>query len=80
VSIRNGRRDANSQLKALLKDKAISTDEERSAQDKIQKLTDSFIAQVDEHLAHKEKDLQMVSCKSFQKRLENFYLLLFREI
>lgn len=57
VSIRNMRRDANDKLKALLKQKTISEDEERKAQDKIQKITDKFIAKAEEISAIKEKDL-----------------------
>lgn len=57
VSIRNIRRDANNEIKALLKDKAISEDDERRATDEIQKLTDSYIMDVDKTLAAKEKDL-----------------------
>lgn len=57
VSIRNIRRDANTSFKDLLKDKDISEDDERRAQDEIQKLTDRFIAEVDASLAAKEKDL-----------------------
>ncbi|QLB12741.1 ribosome recycling factor [Bisgaardia hudsonensis] len=57
VSVRNVRRDANDQIKALLKDKEISEDEERKAQDEIQKITDVFIKKVDEVFADKEKEL-----------------------
>ncbi|MBC8948178.1 MULTISPECIES: ribosome recycling factor [Xenorhabdus] len=57
VSIRNIRRDANDKVKALLKDKEISEDEERRSQDEIQKLTDSFIKKIDEALANKETEL-----------------------
>lgn len=57
VSIRNARRDALAQIKALLKDKAISEDEERKTQDEVQKITDKFVADVDAALAVKEKDL-----------------------
>ena len=57
VSVRNVRRDANDKLKALLKDKAISEDEERRAQDDVQKLTDNFIKKVDVALAEKEAEL-----------------------
>lgn len=60
VAIRNIRRDANNQLKALLKDKDISEDEERRAQDAIQAVTDKFISQVDELLASKETDLMEI--------------------
>ncbi len=57
VAVRNIRRDANSDLKTLLKDKNISEDEERRAQDNVQKLTDKHIKQVDGALAEKEKEL-----------------------
>lgn len=57
VAVRNIRRDANSDLKTLLKDKNISEDEERRAQDNVQKLTDEHIKQVDGALAEKEKEL-----------------------
>ncbi|HGJ5873957.1 MULTISPECIES: ribosome recycling factor [Arsenophonus] len=57
VSVRNARRDANDKIKALLKDKEISEDDERRAQDEIQKLTDNFIKKVDEALEQKEKEL-----------------------
>ena len=60
VAVRNVRRDANSALKDLLKDKAISEDEERRSQDEIQKLTDRFIAEVDKILQAKEVDLMAV--------------------
>lgn len=60
VSIRNIRRDANGNCKNLLKDKEISEDEERGAQDAVQKLTDKFIADIDKLLADKEKDLMKV--------------------
>lgn len=60
VSIRNIRRNANEQVKKLLKDKLISEDDERQGQDQIQKLTDKFIAEVDSVLANKEKDLMQV--------------------
>lgn len=60
VAIRNIRRDANNQLKALLKDKEISEDEERRAQDDIQKVTDKFTAEVDKVLTAKEEDLMHI--------------------
>ncbi|WP_117233490.1 ribosome recycling factor [Vibrio maerlii] len=60
VAIRNIRRDANGDLKALLKDKEISEDEDRKAQDEIQKLTDAAVKKVDEVLATKEKELMEV--------------------
>ncbi|UXY14315.1 ribosome recycling factor [Chitiniphilus purpureus] len=60
VAVRNVRRDANDQLKRLLKDKEISEDDERRGQDEVQKLTDKFIAEVDKLLADKEKELMTV--------------------
>lgn len=60
VSVRSARRDANATIKDLLKDKEISEDEERKAQDAIQKLTDKFVKTVDDLLAEKEKDLMQV--------------------
>ena len=60
VAVRNVRRDAIHVLKELLKEKEISEDHERRAQDDIQKLTDKFIADVDKVLAAKEADLMAV--------------------
>ncbi|RVU86015.1 ribosome recycling factor [Leucothrix sargassi] len=60
VAIRNIRRDANSTLKTLQKDKDISEDDERRGQDQIQKVTDQYIKTVDEVLALKEKDLMAI--------------------
>ncbi|MCU5771579.1 ribosome recycling factor [Erwiniaceae bacterium BAC15a-03b] len=57
VSVRNVRRDANDKVKALLKDKEISEDEERRSQDEIQKMTDVFIKKIDVTLAEKEAEL-----------------------
>jgi ribosome recycling factor len=57
VAIRNIRRDANSDFKSLLKDKEISEDEARGAEDSVQKLTDKYVAMVDVVLQEKEKDL-----------------------
>lgn len=57
VAIRNIRRDANSDFKSLLKDKEISEDEARGAEDAIQKLTDKYIAEVDKLVEAKEQDL-----------------------
>ena len=57
IAVRNVRRDANDKVKALLKDKEISEDDERRSQDDIQKLTDSYIKKVDESLAQKEAEL-----------------------
>lgn len=60
VAVRNVRRDANNELKNLIKDKAITEDEERRAQDDVQKLTDKYIAEIDKALAAKEADLMAV--------------------
>jgi ribosome recycling factor len=60
VAVRNLRRDANHHLKELLKQKEVSEDDERRAQDEIQKLTDKFIAEIDKLLAAKETDLMAV--------------------
>jgi ribosome recycling factor len=60
VAIRNIRRDANNSLKELLKEKEISEDDERRAQDEIQKLTDAKVAEVDKVLEVKEADLMEV--------------------
>jgi ribosome recycling factor len=60
VAVRNVRRDVLSDVKALLKDKAISEDEERRAQDDIQKITDKYVAEVDKALAVKEADLMAI--------------------
>ncbi|SMN10803.1 Ribosome recycling factor [uncultured Candidatus Thioglobus sp.] len=57
VAVRNIRRDANSDFKELLKDKDISEDEARKAEDDIQKITDISIKSIDEKLSEKEKSL-----------------------
>ncbi|NTX81788.1 ribosome recycling factor [Serratia proteamaculans] len=57
VAVRNVRRDANDKVKALLKDKEISEDEDRRSQDDVQKLTDAYIKLLDAALAEKEKEL-----------------------
>ncbi|MDT8428654.1 MAG: ribosome recycling factor [Pseudomonadales bacterium] len=57
VAIRNIRRDANAHIKELLKDKAISEDEQRRGEERIQKLTDKFIAGVESSFTSKEADL-----------------------
>ncbi len=60
VSIRNVRRDANNSIKALLKDKTITEDEERRSQDAVQKVTDKYIAEVDKLVLEKEADLLQI--------------------
>ena len=57
VAVRNVRRDANDKIKALLKDKEISENEQHKAEEEIQKITDIYIKKVDEVLADKEKEL-----------------------
>ena len=60
VSVRNARRDANAQLKDLIKSKDISEDEERKAQDDVQKLTDKYVSEVEKLLQVKETDLMEI--------------------
>ena len=60
IAIRNIRRDANNDFKDLVKDKEISTDDEHRAQERIQKLTDERIGEVDQVLATKEAELMEI--------------------
>jgi len=60
VSIRNARRDANSDLKELTKEKEITEDDQKRGEDQVQKLTDSYIADVEKMLQDKEADLMEV--------------------
>ena len=60
VALRNLRRDANAHLKDLLKNKACSEDDERRAQDDVQKLTDKHVAEVDKQFAQKEVELMAI--------------------
>ncbi len=60
ISIRNIRRDSNGSLKDLVKEKEISEDDDRRGQDQVQKLTDKYVALVEERLAAKEKDLMEI--------------------
>jgi len=60
VAVRNLRRDAIAHLKEALKKHGLSEDDERRAQDDIQKLTDKFVAEVDKALVEKEKDLMAI--------------------
>jgi ribosome recycling factor len=60
IAVRNIRRDANETLKKLLKEKACSEDEERRAQDEIQKLTDKFVLEIDKMVVDKEKEVLTV--------------------
>jgi ribosome recycling factor len=60
VAVRNVRRDANEGLKKLVKDKSISEDDERRAQEDVQKLTDRYVAEIDKMVAEKEKEILTV--------------------
>lgn len=60
VTVRNERRDANNALKDLLKKKEVAEDDEKHAQDQVQKLTDKYIAEIDKILSAKEADLMSV--------------------
>jgi len=60
VAVRNLRRDANTHLKELLKKKEVAEDEERRAQDDVQKLTDRYVAEIDKLVAEKEKEILTV--------------------
>src|SRR5438552_3162227 len=60
IAVRNIRRDANEHLKKLLKDKACSEDDERHAEQDVQKLTDRYIAEIDKILHAKEADLMAI--------------------
>ena len=57
VAVRNIRRDANAAIKDALKEKLISEDDARQGEEKIQKLTDQYIKEVEKHLEEKEADL-----------------------
>jgi len=60
VAVRNIRRDANSDFKSLLKDKDITEDDDKRAQDLVQKLTDKYVAEIDDVVAQKEVDILKV--------------------
>jgi ribosome recycling factor len=60
VAVRNIRRDANSDLKELRKEKEISEDDERRGQEQIQKITDESVATIDKLLKEKEQELMEV--------------------
>ena len=60
VAIRNVRKHSNDKIKALLKDKEITEDESKKAQDEVQKITDSFVAKADETLKSKENEILTV--------------------
>jgi ribosome recycling factor len=60
IAVRNLRRDANEQLKKLVKDKEISEDDDRRAGDDVQKLTDKFVAEIDKLVQSKEAEIMTV--------------------
>ena len=60
VAIRNLRRDANTHVERLTKDKEISEDDERRAETEVQKLTDKYVAEIDQVVADKEKEIMTV--------------------
>ncbi|MFM9269319.1 ribosome recycling factor [Halomonas elongata] len=60
VAVRNVRRDANHEIKTLLKDKEITEDDQRQGEDEIQKLTDRIVGEIDKALESKEHDLMQV--------------------
>lgn len=60
IAVRNIRRDANEAVKKLLKDKECSEDDDRRAQDEVQKLTDKFVSDIDRILVDKEKEIMTV--------------------
>ena len=60
IAVRNIRRDANEQLKKMVKDKACSEDDERRSSEEIQKLTDKFVADIDKLVVEKEKEILTV--------------------
>ena len=60
VSVRNVRREVMTELKDMLKEKLISQDDDRRAQDEVQKLTDKHVAEIDHAMADKEKELMQV--------------------
>lgn len=60
IAVRNLRRDANEQLKKLVKDKEISEDDERRAGDDVQKLTDKFVSEIEKLVVTKEAEIMTV--------------------
>lgn len=60
VAVRNVRRDVNNEIKDMLKEKLLSQDDERRANDEVQKLTDKHVAEIEQVLAEKEKELMQI--------------------
>ena len=68
VAVRNLRRDANTQLERLEKDKEISEDDQRRYETEIQKLTDRFVAEIDKVIAEKDKEIMTGACRMGRRR------------
>jgi ribosome recycling factor len=60
VAVRNVRRDVNNEIKDMLKEKLLSQDDERRANDEVQKLTDKHVAEIEQVLTEKEKELMQI--------------------
>jgi ribosome recycling factor len=60
VAVRNVRRDVNNEIKDMLKEKLLSQDDERRASDEVQKLTDKYVAEIEQVLTEKEKELMQI--------------------
>jgi ribosome recycling factor len=60
VAVRHVRREAMEQLKKHAHDSGITEDQEKQAEKDLQKLTDEYVAKIDQHLAHKEKEIMTV--------------------
>jgi ribosome recycling factor len=60
IAVRNIRHSSNDALKKMLKDKLVSEDDERSGLDEVQKLTNTYVAKIDELAKHKEQDIMSV--------------------
>src|SRR5687767_11532780 len=60
VAVRNVRRDVNNEIKDMLKEKLLSQDDERRAQEEVQKLTDKHVAEIEQVLTEKEKELMQI--------------------
>ena len=60
VAVRNVRRDVSNEIKDMLKEKLLSQDDDRRAQEEVQKLTDKHVAEIEQVLAEKEKELMQI--------------------
>jgi ribosome recycling factor len=72
VAVRNVRRDVMSDLKDMLKEKLVSQDDDRRSQDEVQKLTDKYVAEIDQVLAEKEKELMQIGGICISATLASF--------